>query len=191
MQLEQTDEETASVRVPTARETDTGTHVQQARTQPLHLGDIAGPQEAVTFGYRVSEAFIVTLCLAIITTATRILFSVVASIFANNFLTSRENLPNFVGGVSFVTTAIASLVIGVGVGLVANRRTMVGSLVVANIVTAIGWQTFMTLSYPQLLKPEIQLMPAMLVSSLFGVLTITLTDIAVALYVARKIRKKS
>ncbi|MBC7808725.1 MAG: hypothetical protein H7145_21535 [Akkermansiaceae bacterium] len=191
MQQQRTEEETEEVYKPFARETDTENHPQTEHTGSHSLGDLATKMNSVPVGYRIGEALSVTIGLAVVTTISRLAFSVLIGTFATNFLTSPENLPQFIGVVSFVTTAVASIAIGVLVGFMANRRTMVGSLTVANVITAIGWQIFMTITYPQFFDPSVQLMPQMLLSSLFGLLTITLTDIAVALYVARKLRKKA
>jgi hypothetical protein len=73
--------------------------------------------------------------------------------------------------------------------MVANRRTMTGSLIIANVTVYAARHVYLLLASPKSLGLGWQVTSSMLISSVYGMLAVTLTEIAVALFVARKVRR--
>ncbi|MBC8136037.1 MAG: hypothetical protein H8F28_09150 [Fibrella sp.] len=188
MQLQQSEKETADVYQPSDRETDTENHVQPEQTRTDLRGDFTTKSQTVSLARWVGEVACITGSLFLVTLVSRFLFSVLINVLGD-YVSFRNGVPPLFEALSFLLAVIISVTIGVGVGLFANRRTMVKSLIVANVVNSVAWQTMTFVLAPKLFQGGWQFIASLAVSSLFGLLTITLTDIAVALYVARKFRK--
>lgn len=145
---------------------------------------------AISVGYWLVEVALVTIGLLIVTVISQVLFGVLISVIGKS-VTARDSLMTIIEALSFVMAAVACIITGVVVGLFANRRTMIGSLIGANILVTIALQSFRYIAYPKTFPFSWQDFAAALVTSLFSLLTVTLASIAIAMYVARKIRKSS
>lgn len=190
MQLRRTEKETRAEGYPvSARETDSETYSPPNQTvAPVPSKQIAD-SESVSMGYRIGEAVCVTFCLLIASGMSRTLLNVFISVIGN-YVSSNGGLPRIVGLVSFILTAVLSVIVGVCVGLVAKRRTIVSSLVTAHIVNTLIWQAVMfTLVYPRFINGNWPAAANLLFWAVFSALTVALADIGIALYVARKFRK--
>lgn len=95
---------------------------------------------------------------------------------------------------SLVMMAIFVLAVGSAVGLMAKRQTMVASLIVANIVSAL-WGEFVAFDSTRTQLPGLTMdwgfATVFTLPSLFVRLTLAFTQVAVALYVTQKFRKSA
>ncbi|MBC8136234.1 MAG: hypothetical protein H8F28_10135 [Fibrella sp.] len=164
--------------------------LKSATPSTAYRGDLTAKAESEVSRFAPREAFRVTVCMLLLAslshTITRYLTYAMAGMLMP-FPVGSETIP---GMISFVVMAIHVAAFGIGVGLLANRRTMVASVVVANTLGLLV--TGLAIAYIYAVVPPEAWTTSTF--STFGILfkavTITFTEVAVALYVARTFRKK-
>lgn len=137
--------------------------------------------------FNTGEALRVTLCmmgLAVLAhTVTNYLTSATASMLFP-FPVAPGIIPRIISGAVLALNVAA---VGIGVGMLANRRTMTASIVAANVAGILVTALVLAYFYATI-PPGSWAAPTL--GMLFQAVTVTFTEVAVALYVARKFRKK-
>ena len=172
--------------VSAARAADTQTYpLPQLTFGAKYAGDADTDPPNISMGYRVAEAACVTLGVGILAVVTRFLWTVVASRLPASMVVG-SGLAFWLGGMSFVLSAVTCCLIGGTAGLLANRRTTATSLVIANVVSTVGWQTICILMLPKQFASNASFTVVWLAQPLLGAVTITVAEIVIAQYMARK-----
>lgn len=143
----------------------------------------------------MGEAFCVTTCLLALAVLWHFMTRNLTSVVATSLVPFLIDLEDAIKLIYFLLAALVAVIMGAGVGFLANRRTMVTSLTIANVCIAIGVQV-LSLHYIYTNLPEAvffglgwKYVVAFVIPNLFRSLTVAVTEVAVALYVARKFRK--
>ncbi|MBC8141014.1 MAG: hypothetical protein H7Y38_06185 [Armatimonadetes bacterium] len=196
MMLQQ-NEETESeqqYRQPTGRETDT-TETQTAPLPELtHAPAVTAfyaaqeKQHTVSTAYRVGEAALLTVAVGALSLAMQFLWMLASNVLFRSGFSTGNGMTFWFGLVSFVWSAAVVIVVGSGVGLLAKRPSMVGSLIAANVINALIWRIVQYFTMPHFYQAGWQFTLTLLVQGLVGLATIIISEIIIAQIVARKFR---
>ena len=185
------------------------TQTQEAETAPLHQGagretDTAAPplpamtyrsadratatgQETPTSGDRALEAIGVTAVVGVFAIPSRI-FLIFLPTIASNYALSAAQIGVMASIFSLIMSVVVALLVGSGIGFMANRRSVVGSLIAANAVTFVFWQSVTLIGLLRIMHPGATVLATMALQSLLPAVTITVAEIGIASLVVRFFR---
>ncbi len=189
MQRQRTTTENVRGYEPSARATDTELSSESATPVRATVQYDTVTHDAVpTTSYKIWEAVVLTVVVALVTLAGSLLVSVTAALTSWLAFKFGYGIHWWFSLTNFLLTALITVTIGFLAGRLGNRKTITGSLIAAHLVSMIGWNIYMFIALPVRFRVAIW-SPASIANTLFGVVTITLAQIAIAQYVARRYKK--
>lgn len=191
MRLQYEEQETADAYRSLALEPDTQGYVPAQQESMFRRNEVVTKRQSAPTRHHIGETLCVAAGLLIVGAIFQVLIRYVTSVMAVTLMPFPVTLGTSMRAVSFLLTGFAAIIIGVGVGLLANRRTMVTSLVAANALnTLLG--IIVAFVYIYMVSPNAiwQYLTNIPTGSLFNLITVAFTEVAVALYVAQKFCKR-
>lgn len=138
MRLQHKEQETTDIDRTLAREPDTQGYVPVEQESTVVKGEFATNTPQRSTRYNVVEAFCVAACLPVLEVFFHLMTRNLTSVAVVNLIPSPVYLEDTLKFIYFLLAAFVAVIMGVGVGFLANRRTMVTSLIIANVCIAMG-----------------------------------------------------